>query len=274
MDYPGDIDVATRELKAVSASKHLRCSPVTCVWSSHMPAGVNAGKPRAYARKKGAQTPTHARPERVRPETKGQGFDPFDLGNEDKVPEITQRVMDPDSKFASLSLIRVFENKFPVLDGAEDAGADAAFGKAVDGVTDSLVSRYSGAGLGELETGVSGFGDFVALPAAGHQDVIVQVRCQLALLHFFISVLGPFFLPRSKLTLLLQRCLHLPVCPSSPLTWRIPPLSSSPPLLQHITSVLHFSTGDTMCARLCCFQTRLSCFGERTLPAFERLLRA
>ena len=99
-----------------------------------MPDGVNAGKPRAYARKKGSQLPTHARPERVRPGAKGQTFDPFDLDNEDKVPPITHRVMDPDDRYKECSLIRVFENKFPVLDDAVNARVDAVRGKALDGV--------------------------------------------------------------------------------------------------------------------------------------------
>jgi hypothetical protein len=130
----------------LTQDKVFRYDVVTGVWSLHLPLPKpGSGKPRGYA-SRSLDTRTHERPERTPPGS----FDPFDLDNRHLTPPASLEVPDPAD--ASVPMIRVFANKFPVLDpppaaadddDAEMNGLEVAF-------VDSLFPQVSGIGNHEV----------------------------------------------------------------------------------------------------------------------------
>ena len=86
----------------------LHCQVGTGVWSLHRPLDPNAAKkPVGYAAADNANPMTHERPDYV------MLRNPFDLSNQHMTPPLKHTVPDPTEP--SKPLIRVFDNKFPVL---------------------------------------------------------------------------------------------------------------------------------------------------------------
>jgi hypothetical protein len=127
----------TRRTAPLEAAQTFRLDIVTGVWSLHAPLpklGAD-GKPRGYA-SRAAETKTHERPDRqpLNP------FDPFDLDNAAMTPPVKYTVMDP--RDAEKPLIRVFDNKFPVLSSPDDP-VEVAF-------VDNLFPQVSAVGTHEV----------------------------------------------------------------------------------------------------------------------------
>ncbi len=119
------------------------------IWSLHASLGNSpfANKPRAYAGAATRPDPlTHLRPVRTRKNN------PFDLENAEMCPPAHVTVQDPDPAFADLPLIRVFDNKFPVL-APESEGSEP------------IEVKLMGPKGGEVHP---------SLQAIGLQDVVVQ----------------------------------------------------------------------------------------------------
>jgi UDPglucose--hexose-1-phosphate uridylyltransferase len=116
--------------------KHFRCEVATGVWSLHSPKPHQ--KPRGYLAKTGGDPRTHERPD-----TK-KDRNPFDLENSHMTPPVLHAVPDPED--ASKPMIRVFENKFPVLTAPEDRDNIDIQVSFVDGI----LPQVSAIGLHEV----------------------------------------------------------------------------------------------------------------------------
>ena len=134
----------------LTQDKVFRYDVVTGVWSLHLPLPKpGSGKPRGYA-SRSLDTRTHERPERTPPGS----FDPFDLDNRHLTPPASLEVPDPAD--ASVPMIRVFANKFPVLDpppataAADDDEDDAEMNGLEVAFVDSLFPQVSGIGNHEV----------------------------------------------------------------------------------------------------------------------------
>jgi UDPglucose--hexose-1-phosphate uridylyltransferase len=119
------------------SGNHFRCEISTGLWSLHCPQKYNP-RPKGYTPANAGKDRTHERPN-----TRRQG-NPFDLENSHMTPPIIYTISDPAD--TSRPLVRVFENKFPVLTKPEQPGQ----GEVRVSFVDNFFAQVSAIGLHEV----------------------------------------------------------------------------------------------------------------------------
>ena len=131
------IDAGNEYGNEVLSGNHFRCEVSTGLWSLHCPRKFSP-RPKGYTPANAGKDRTHERPDTQTERN------PFDLENSHMTPPVIQIVNDP--KDPSKPLVRVFENKFPVLTRPKDA----CISETSVSFVDSFFPQVSAVGLHEV----------------------------------------------------------------------------------------------------------------------------